>query len=244
VTARIERSIVHTDGSNSTVYAINITSNARITLFLTQNVLKGGLRQLDVVGGAGAAAKGKPDLLGNLHNDGNTTVVHSRCNLFSGRGQMEDIGVILEGGFDARGFKGTLRPGSNRNSIHFHSVRDRIENVGTGLRANAAMRTDMTADPSSSNRVDIQLIGTTIRTLPPPSTATGLVPHDLDLCVARALEPLSTPVGDGNSIHALVQDVAGSGDRVYAIVRGSPHLGLNNTITFAGNGPAFTPVGP
>ena len=223
VTARIERSIVHADGSNSAVYATNLTSGARILLELTQNVLKDGLAQLDVVGGAGGS--GVVDANGNNLNDGSTTTVQSRSNLYAGRGLPKDTGVVVEGGFDARGFPGVPRPGSNRNRTYFYSVGDRIENVATAITSQASMRTDMKADPSSFNHVQIELTGTAIR-----NAAGAPAPRVLNLCVTRAVNTLTTPAGEGNSMCVVMHNVDGSGDRVYSLRCGDAPLGPNNTI--------------
>jgi hypothetical protein len=237
VTARVERSIIHANGSNAAVFVANITKSARITVFLTQNVLKDGLRQLDVVGGA--SGNGARDSSGSFlfQSDGNLTIVHSRGNLYSGRG-LTDTGVILEGGYDGRGFPTEERPGASHNTIRFDSVLDRITNVGTGLFLEGGLRANLLAGLSSFNTVDLQLLGTTIRTLPPEAGRPA--PRDLAVCVTTGVGPLQGKAGDGDSIRALLRDVDGSGPRanLYSLACNA-QPGSDNTFEFIGNARAF-----
>jgi hypothetical protein len=133
---------------------------------------------------------------------------------------------------------------TERNTLRIHSVDDRIEGFTTGVLAAGGRRffAAPIAGPTSDNRVDLKMIGTTITT--PSCGATPVA----DFRLAGALVSSASLIpGDGNSLHVVMRGVTGSGSRsnVYADVLGptgpvAPAIqGTGNRLEIAGNLQAF-----
>jgi hypothetical protein len=128
-----------------------------------------------------------------------------------------------------------------------HSQSDRIDAFTLGILATGGRRFFglPTAGPVTNNTIDLELIGTNIST----SSCSGAPSVDFRMAGALVTNQSLAP-GDGNTVHAVMRGVTGSGARanVYANVLGpagplaSQYEGTGNRLEFTGNLHAFARV--
>jgi len=144
-------------------------------------------------------------------------------------------------------------PGVLRNTLRMRSVNDRIEGFRLGVHAAAARRLKETSGPLSGNRVDLDMSGTTIRTVDAVSAPVGVAAADLSLHGAMAGVGYGTrstlAIGDDNELRASIKGASGSGLRanVFSNVTG-PVLpsarGRHNRLIVAGDASDFARANP
>ena len=146
--------------------------------------------------------------------------MQSRRNLY--RDDSADPCTSRHLGWNLNGGSGSLLPfpvpATERNSLRVHSVDDRIAGFTTGVLARGGLRFSASTGPSSDNRIDLELLGTTVST---PSCGGAPFVADFRLAAAQVTDALLVP-GDGNTVRALFRNVTGSGTRfnVYTDVLG------------------------
>jgi hypothetical protein len=211
------QSIVRSPGGGDGVFAINFASHSQIGLDLESNVIGGAL---GVSGGVG-----RPDAV-----TGAGVLIQSRRNLYRSDSPVPTaIGWALFGGADA---PFVVSGASTFNSLQIHSKNDTIEGFATGIAAAGGRRFGALSGPISSNRVEMNLLGTRVVT----TTA------DLRLSGARSLVDGVFP-DEGNTLHVVVHQASGSGPRanlyVDAATPSSGNLGAGNRLEIVGNANAF-----
>ena len=150
LTVTIERSIVRSGDSN-TLFAANFAPQARIDLRLRNNLFEGllsasgGVSRLDLVSDA-------------------TTTLESTHNVYVRTGTFDDLGWQLLGGSSAP-HATTPTPGAFRNTLRVRSLDDRIEGFHVAVYAAAGRRVGETSGAVSDNRMELDMTGTTLRTL-------------------------------------------------------------------------------
>ncbi len=202
------------------VFVNNFSAHASTKLVLTESVIGGGVQ---LTGGTS-----RPDAV-----SGSTASIESRGNLYrADPGSSPVIGLQLYGG------AGLPVPGVNvepvtHNSIHFHSVDDRIEGFVNAIVARGSSRPLASSAPISFNVAIIALHGTKLLS----------VRGDLNLAGAGSLVA-GTLSDAGNVLRVLARGVTGSGPRTnfYGDVAG-PALttfGDGNRLEIIGSLHAFT----
>jgi hypothetical protein len=110
-----------------------------------------------------------------------------------------------------------------------NSLDDHIEGFVVGLLAIAGHRFTSSAGPTSHNLVELQLIGTTIRTARTDS-----------FLQAASSEVPGLSAGDGNTLRVLVRAALGSGVRANAYAHASPEdFGVGTRVEILGSPGAF-----
>jgi len=207
------------------VFTSHYESRAQTSIFFHANVFtEVGGASLDLVGGISRSLFGVPSPVENT-----LTEILSIGNLYRGRG----IGST-GWGFSAGATAGATDSTFNRMS--FTSVGDRIENVGIGFNARAAVRRGVDHGHVHDNLLELHLIGTEI------STIQSAVAADMVFC------PIATPpavnvvqVGDRNLIDVTASGLQGSGtrDNVFTYSPGRcgsiESLGTDNGTSFSGS---------
>src|SRR5215470_6129200 len=212
------QSIVRSPGGGDGVFAINFASHSQIGLDLESNVIGGAL------GGSGGV--GRPDAV-----TGAGLIIQSRHNLYRSDSAVPTAnGWALFGGADA---PFVVSGASTFNSLQIHSKNDTIEGFATGIAAAGGRRFGALSGPISSNRMEMNLLGTRVVT----TTA------DLRLSGGRSLVPGVFP-DEGNTLHVVVHQASGSGPRANVYVdaaTASPggSLGAGNRLEIVGNANAF-----
>jgi hypothetical protein len=215
VEMRMRRSIIRSTGAGIGVFAINFASHAEISLDLQGNVIGGGL---NLSGGVSL-----PDAV-----TGASLSIQSRRNLYRSDSVVPTpTGWSLIGGTTAP-IPGLVSEASTFNSLEMDSKDDTIDGFSTGILAMGGVRTGPLPEPSSSNRVDMNLHGLSVQT----TTA------DLVLFGARSFVPGVSP-GDGNTVYLLVRQSTGSGPRANVYSDSSMDLGVNNRLEIVGGQNAF-----
>ena len=212
------QSIIRSPGGGDGVFAINFASHSQIGLDLESNVIGGAL------GGSGGV--GRPDAV-----TGAGLIIQSRHNLYRSDSPVPTAnGWALFGGADA---PFVVSEASTFNSLQIHSKNDTIEGFATGIAAAGGRRFGALSGPISSNRMEMNLLGTRVVT----TTA------DLRLSGGRSLVPGVFP-DEGNTLHVVVHQASGSGPRanVYVDAATAPpggSLGAGNRLEIVGNANAF-----
>ncbi|HUM12463.1 MAG TPA: hypothetical protein VLT82_16065 [Myxococcaceae bacterium] len=218
---KMTQSIVRSPRGGDGVFAINFASLSQISLDLKSNVIGGAL---GVSGGVG-----RPDAV-----TGASVLIHSSRNLYrSDSPGPTTTGWQLLGGADSPPSPLFVSEASTFNWLQIHSKHDRIEGVAIGIAAVGGRRIGPLAAPISSNRVEMNLLGTRLAT----TTA------DLRLSGARSLVPGVFP-DEGNTLHVVVHQASGSGPRsnMYVDAATAPpggSLGAGNRLEIVGNANAF-----
>jgi hypothetical protein len=217
---KMTQSIVRSPGGGDGVFAINFASHSQIGLDLESNVIGG------TVGGSGGV--GRPDAV-----TGAGMLIQSSRNLYrSDSPGPTTIGWQLLGGADAPPSPLFVSGASTFNWLHIHSNNDRIEGVAIGIAAIGGRRIRTLSGPISSNRVEMNLLGTRVVT----TTA------DLRLSGARSLVDGVFP-DEGNTLHLVVHQASGSGPRLNVYGDSFPlpggSLGAGNRLEIVGNANAF-----
>ncbi len=219
VEVRMKRSIIRSPGAGIGVFAINFASHAEISLDLQRNVIGGGL---NLSGGVS-----RPDAV-----TGASLSIKSRRNLFrSDSAVPTPTGWSLIGGTTAP-IPGLVSEASTFNTLQMDSRDDAIDGFVTGVLATGGLRTGPLPEPSTSNRVDMDLHDVRVQT----TTA------DLVLFGARSLVD-GVPPGDGNTLRLVLRKSTGSGLRANAYRDSSTpsmgDLGVGNQLEIVGTEDAF-----
>src|SRR5262249_10203417 len=123
---------------------------------------------------------------------------------------------------------------STFNWLQIHSKNDRIEGVAVGITAIGGRRFGLPAGPISSNRLEMNLLGTHLAT----------TVADLRLSGARSFVDGVFP-DEGNTVHLVIHQASGSGSHlpgnsyVDAATPTSGNLGPGNRLEIVGNANAF-----
>src|SRR6185295_18875362 len=148
---------------------------------------------------------------------GAMTTIESSNNVFrlpTSAGPITSVGWLLLGGTSSPHATGRL-PAVLRNALHMSSANDRIEGFRFGVQAAAARRVKDTAGPVSGNRVELDLVGISIRTVDAVVPAIGIAAADLSLHGAIAGSGYGTystfAIGDDNELRARITGASGSG---------------------------------
>ena len=215
----MRHSIIRAPGGGSGVFAINFASSSRISLFLDQNVIGGGL---DTSGGVS-----RPDSVTEA-----SVAIESTRNLYrSDSPQPTLVGWRISGGSDAPA-PGLIAGATSANKMRVGSIDDRIEGFAQGVVAAGAGRAGPLAQPSSLNSADLNLVRLRIRT----------TVSDLWIFGART-QVSGVPVGDGNSLRLVLRGADGSGPRdnryAHSSTPSMTHLGEGNRLEVVGSANAF-----
>jgi hypothetical protein len=216
------------------LFAFNFAPSASVSVALAGNVVVGGI----ILSGGVS----RPDAV----HDSRTDILSSR-NLY--RNDSPDQCAPQRLGWNAQGGSGTPVPltigATERNVLRINSIDDRIEGFTTAVLAVGGRRffAAPVAGPSTGNSVDLKLIGTAIKT---PSCAGATPVADFRLAGALVSNASLVP-GDGNTLHAVIRRVTGSGPRsnAYADVLGptgpvpAAIQGTGNRLDIAGSLKAF-----
>ena len=219
VWVRLARSIIRSESGGGGVFGINFSSDSQIGLVLERNVIGG---ELTASGGVS-----RPDPV-----TGARVIIRSARNLYrSDTPTPTPVGWNLIGGADSPSPL-FVSASSTFNALEIHSRNDAIEGFETGISAIGGRRFSPLSGPTSSNRVDMNLRGTRLRT----TTA------DLTLFGAASLAG-GVPAGDGNTARLLLRQANGSGPRanLYAdsVTPTMSDLGVGNRLEIAGSENAF-----
>ncbi|MEO8194916.1 MAG: hypothetical protein ABI681_13780 [Gemmatimonadales bacterium] len=236
VSATMTRSLIHSPsaGPGCGVFAFNFAPLASLSVDLRDNVIGGGI-----------IANGGVSLPEAVHDS--KTVVQSRGNLY--RDDSPNPCVSKHVGWNLAGGSGVPAPAvigeTSRNTLRVHSQGDRIEAFTTGILASGGRRFFglPTAGPVTDNTIDLELIGTDLST-----SSCGGASFVTDFRMAGALVTnASLTPGDGNTVHAVIRNVSGSGTRtnffVDALGPAGPlapqYQGTGNRLEIAGTLQAF-----
>jgi hypothetical protein len=140
----------------------------------------------------------------------------------------------------------TSTPGVFRNTLRVRSLDDRIEGFRVAVHAAAGRRVLETSGPVSDNRLELDMTGTTIRTL--DAAGADLSLHGA-LVEAAPGGDTKIAVGDGNELRVRIRGANGSGPRanVFSNVTGPvvPSLrGHGNRVIVYGDAREFTGSNP
>jgi len=216
LSVRMARSVVHAAGGGAGVFSINFASQSSTDLDLERNVIGGG-----VISSGGVS---RPEAV-----TGSRVRIDSRRNLYVNESVEAGLGWNLLGGAGSPAFP--TAP-STSNVLRLHSKDDTIDGFFSGILARGGQRFFAESGPSSSNVIDMQLIGLHIRTAADPSAS------DLALFGALSAAPGVSP-GDDNVVRVLMRQCSGSGLRLneYADSIGG---GTGNRLEITGNARAFS----
>jgi hypothetical protein len=248
VTVRLLRSVIRSPAGGGGMFAFNFSSNSRISVELTRNVIGGS--------NEGNGGVSRPDAV-----HGSEVSITSQDNLY--RNEWADQCATTLWGWNLTGGSGApipfVLPATRNNRLRLRSVDDRMEGFTTAVFATASRRffsAPLNAAPSG-NHIDLQLIGTTISG-PACSSIHGATPmtesagdylatnRDL-LLVGGWVKNAGLAPGDSNTIRAEFSGVTGSGVRPneYAHVLQAPDivrrqlLGIGNRLEIVGDRKTF-----
>ena len=216
---RMAQSIIRSANGGGGVFAINFAAGSQIGLVLERNVIGG---ELTATGGVS-----RPDSV-----SGSGVIIRSARNLYrSDTPSATPLGWNLIGGADSPSPL-FVSAATNFNSLEIHSNDDAIEGFATGISVIGGRRFSPLSAPSSSNRLDMYLLGARIET----------VTADLALFGAASFAS-GVPTGDGNTARILVRQATGSGPRanLYAdsVTPTMSGLGVGNRLELVGSPNAF-----
>jgi hypothetical protein len=215
VAVRLLRSVIRSPAGGGGFFAFNFSANSRISLEITRSV----------IGGSSEANGGvsRPDAV----HDSEVRIT-SQGNIY--RNEWKDPCASALLGWNLTGGSGApiplALPVTARNRLHVRSVDDRIDGFTTGVLATGSRRFFAAPlnEAPTGNRIDLQLIGTTIST---PSCAriargggypTGLASEELvdvgDLqLIGGWVRNAALAPGDANTVRVELRGVTGSGMR-------------------------------
>jgi photosystem II stability/assembly factor-like uncharacterized protein len=219
VSVSLRDSIIRAPGAGYGVFAINFASHAQVRIALERSVIGGGLNA--------AGGVSRPNAV-----TGASVSIRSERNLYrSDSVEPTANGWSLVGGTTAS--IPNLVPGaSTSNLLQVRSQDDRIEGFARGISATGGSRAVAAAEPSSSNRTDLNLAGTRLQS----TTA------DLVLFGAQSFVDGASP-GDGNTLRVSLRQAIGSGPlaNLYADSRtpSTGDLGTGNQLEVLGDAEDF-----
>ena len=215
VSLTMNQSLVRAPLAGSGVMAVNFAAHSRITVFLTGNVIGGGL---DMAGGVS-----RPDEV----TDSSVTLESSR-NLFRSDSPLPSpFGWNIVAATDAP-VPGLAVDATHANRLSIGSTHDRIEGFANGIYAQGGRRNSPLANAVSMNELDIRASDLVLQT-----TA-----GDLLLFGDYSYVP-GMPAGDGNVVRVVLRGAAGSGLRANRYEHSLTHLGGGNKLVLPGNADAF-----
>ena len=235
ITVSMSHSLIHSPatGTGCGVFAFNFASLSSVSVNLSDNVIGGGM-----IANGGVS---RPTAVSDSR-----TVVQSRNNWY-----LDDSPnpcVSRRSAWNLAGGSGIPAPiqigVTARNSLRVHSQDDRLTGFTLGILATGGRRFFglPTAGPVNDNSIDLDLIGTTIST----SSCGSAVVTDFRIIGGLVTSANLTP-GDGNTVHAVMRGVTGSGTRTnfYADVLGPTgplapqYQGTGNRLEIAGTLKSF-----
>ena len=221
IRVEMRRSIVRASGGGTGVFAINFAPHTEIRLVLQRNVIGGGLI---ATGGVS-----RPDAV-----TGAIVSIESRRNVYWNQsGLAGTLGWNLIGGAGSPVFPSAS---STSNRLQVHSKVDSIQGFQLGIVAIGGQRYLEGSQPSSSNRVELDLHGLSVQ------TTTEALAADLVLFGARSFVN-GVPPGDGNTLRLVLRKSTGSGPRANAYGHSSTpsmgDLGVGNQLEILGRERAF-----
>jgi hypothetical protein len=215
VAVRVLRSVIRSPAGGGGFFAFNFSPNSRISLEITRSV----------IGGSNEANGGvsRPDA---VHDS--EVHITSQGNIY--RNEWEDRCASALLGWNLTGGSGApiplALPVTARNRLNVRSVDDQFDGFTTGVHATGSRRffpAPLNAAPTS-NRIDLQLIGTRISTpacapiaragdlAELPAAVQVLKVGDLELIGGWARNVALAP-GDSNTVRVELRGVTGSGTR-------------------------------
>ena len=217
----MRRSIVRSPSRGTGVFAINFAPHSEIGLVLQRNVIGAGLV---TTGGVS-----RPDAV-----TGSTVSIESRRNVYWNQSGLAGIlGWNLIGGAGSPAFPSAP---STLNRLQVHSREDTVQGFRLGVVAIGGQRYLEGSEPSSSNRLEMDLHGLRVQTTTEPLAA------DLVLFGARSFVN-GVPPGDGNTLRLVLRKSTGSGPRANAYGHSSTpsmgDLGVGNQLEIVGSETAF-----
>jgi hypothetical protein len=221
IRVEMRRSIVRSPSRGTGVFAINFASHTEISLVLHRNVI-----------GAGLIATGgvsRPDAV-----TGASVSIESRRNVYWNQSGLTGIlGWNLIGGAGSPAFPSAS---STSNRLRVHSGEDSIQGFQVGIAAIGGQRFLAVSEPSSSNRLEMELHGLRVQTTTEPLAT------DLRLFGARSFVN-GVPPGDGNTLRVVLRKSTGSGPRANAYAHSSTpsmgDFGVGNQLEIVGTETAF-----
>jgi hypothetical protein len=217
VTVTVTQSIVDTDKEGRAVFAMNFASGGKVTVKLETNVVRG---PLDVIGGLS-----RPDAVVFA-----TTTVDSEGNLYSAQsGSKAEAWQIIGGSDPPPAVPAGPDSSSDSNSARVESRDDQIKDFELGILAVGGRRLSSGGRGCSHNEVKLDLLNMTLDTKPQGA--------DFVFVGARSGMELFS-AGDGNIVHARIQQTQGSGGgrNLYADSQG---FGTGNKLIFVGTRDQF-----
>lgn len=220
IEVEMRRSIVRASSRGTGVFAINFAAHTEIRLVLQRNVIGGGL--------VATGGVSRPDAV-----TGASVSIESRRNVYWNQSGLPGIlGWNLIGGAGSPAFPSAS---STLNRLQIHSREDTIQGFRLGVVAIGGQRYLAVSEPSSSNRVELDLHGLSVQTTTEPLAA------DLVLFGARSF--VGSPPGDGNTLRLVLRKSTGSGTRANAYGHSSTpsmgDLGVGNQLEIVGTESAF-----
>lgn len=208
------RSVIRSPAGGGGFFAYNFAPNSRISLEISRSLVGGS----DEAGGGAS----RPDAV----HDSEVRIT-SQGNLYRNEWANRCSQALL--GWNLTGGSGSplplTVPETARNGLIVRSTNDRIDGFTTGILATGTRRFfgKPRNGPGTDNRIDLQLIGTTISTPLCPagvrSENTSGIPTaqmasvaDLRLIGGNVANSGLEP-GDGNTVHVELRGVTGSGTR-------------------------------
>ncbi len=216
ISVRMTRSLVRSAGGGAGVFAINFATESAIGLVLERSIIGGG-----VITTGGVS---RPDAV-----TGASVSIESRRNLFRSDSAVPGaLGWNLIGGAGSPAFPSAP---STSNVLRMHSMDDTIDGFVGGIVARGGQRFLAASGPSSSNGIDLQLVGLHVRTAADPAAS------DLELYGALSAVAGVSP-GDDNVVRVLARQSTGGGPllNVYADSIGG---GAGNRLRIVGSARAF-----
>lgn len=234
LSAQMVHSLVRSPAGGGGLFAFNFAALGNVSVALAGNVIGG-----EITANGGVS---RPDAVHDAR-----VAIESQRNLYRDDTPDPCAQVGRSGGWNLTGGSGPPAPlpvsETARNSLVVNSLDDRIEHSVNGLFATGSRRFFATAGPSTDNSVDLALIGATINTL-----SCGGAGTDMVLIAASAAFSDELAPGNGNTLHALIRGVTGSGSRsnTYGNAMGpsgplpAALQGTGNRLEIVGNRIAFT----
>lgn len=233
IDVRLTGSIIRSSVGGRGLFAFNFAPLAKVAVTLSGNVL------------GGVTANGGVSLPDAVHDSEVRIVSHG--NVY--RNEASDPCAAPVIGWNLTGGSGAPAPiavaETSRNTLYMQSVGDRIEQFTTAVLGGGGRRyfAAPLAGATTDNTLELELINATLST---PSCGGAQFARDFDLKGAYANSSTLDP-GNGNTLHAVIRGVTGSGQRfnMYADVGGpagplSPDvLSSGNRLEIAGSPQAF-----
>ena len=233
IEVEMRRSIVRASSRGTGVFAINFAAHSDIRLALHRNVIAGG-----VISTGGVS---RPDAVTE-----STVSIESLRNVYWNESGLPGLlGWNLLGGAGSPAFPSAS---STLNRLQILSREDTIQGFQVGVLAIGGQRYLAGSQPTSSNRLEMDLHGLRVQTTTEPLAA------DLRLFGARSQVDGVSP-GDGNTLSVVLRKSTGSGPRANVYSHSSSpsmgDLGVGNQLeivgtekTFVRSNDGFDPIPP